>query len=75
MWAGISTRDPTEICIFEGTINAKLYMEILQTLLYKVYPNGHYFMQDDNPKHTFKQAIISSLMTSTGEWLFLSQQI
>ena len=61
MWAGISTRGPTGICIFEGTMDAELYVEILQNtlvpFLHEVYPRGHRFMRDNDPKHTSKRAI------------------
>lgn len=56
VWAGISKRGKTEICIFKGNMNAQLYIKILrQTLLpfiTNTYPNHHRFMQDNDPKHT-----------------------
>ena len=30
VWAGISWEGPTPVCIFEGIMNAKLYIEILE---------------------------------------------
>ena len=60
VWASISMRGKTGICVFEGTMNAQLYIEILrQTLLpflREVYPDGHCFMQDNVPKHTSQAA-------------------
>ena len=56
VWAGISLRGRTGICIFEGTMDGSLYIQILdQTLLpfiADVYPDGHRFMADNDPKHT-----------------------
>ena len=50
IWAGISMRGPTKVCIFDGIMDAELYIEILQkTLLLfiaETYPEGHRFMQD-----------------------------
>ena len=55
MWAGISWRGRTGICIFEGIMNARLYVQILESALLPfidtVYPDGHRFMQDNDPKH------------------------
>ena len=56
VWGGISLRGRTGICIFEGTKDGSLYIQILdQTLLpfiADVYPDGHRFMADNDPKHT-----------------------
>ena len=54
VWAGISKRGRTGICIFEGTLVKELYVDILdQThlpFIRDVFPDGHRFMQDNDPK-------------------------
>ena len=55
VWAGISKRGPTSICIFEGKMNAPLYIEILEKTLLPFLrdsPVPIRFMQDNDPKHT-----------------------
>ena len=60
VWAGISWRGRTGICIFEGIMNAELYVKILISALLPflrdVYPDGHKFMQGNDPKHTSNYA-------------------
>ena len=60
VWAGISCRGATDVCIFEGIMKADLYTDILGTTLLpflrQTYPDNHKFMQDNDPKHTSRQA-------------------
>ena len=53
VWAGISMRGRTGICILDGMMDGESYVSILrQTLLpflCEVYPDGHRFMQDNDP--------------------------
>ena len=55
VWAGISYRGRTSLCIFEGKMNAPLFVMILERCLVPflraVYPDGHRFVQDNDPKH------------------------
>ena len=60
VWAGISRRGRTSICIFEGIMDASLYIQVLEATLLpfisSVYPDGHRFMADNDPKHTSRDA-------------------
>ena len=62
VWGGISKSGATEVCIFEGIMGATLYCEILEKTLLPFIeerfppPIVHYFMQDNDPKHTSRAA-------------------
>lgn len=64
MWAGISVKGATSVCIFEGNMDSLVYQNILSRFLLpfvcEKYPMGYRFMQDNDPKHTSR---------STQEWL------
>ena len=56
VWAGISKRGATAIVIFTGTLTSTRYCDILQDALLpfitNVFPDGHRYQQDNDPKHT-----------------------
>ena len=56
VWAGISRRGSTQVVVFTGTMTATRYVKILEAALLpflkKNYPDGHRYMQDNDPKHT-----------------------
>ena len=56
VWAGISGRGRTRICLFESIMKKELFVEILDGTLLpfvnEIYPSGHNFMQDNDPKNS-----------------------
>ena len=55
VWAGIGLHGRTGICIFTGTMDWYLFVNILEKTLVPfvkdVYPDSHRFMADNDPKH------------------------
>jgi hypothetical protein len=55
VWGGISLRGPTGLCVFEGKMDAEMYLYVgilksrLKPFIDKVYPDSHRLMQDNNP--------------------------
>ena len=61
VWAGISMRGTTRLILFDGIMDAELYVRILEKALLpsarKLYPGTNYlFMQDNDPKHTSRRS-------------------
>ena len=62
VWTGISYCGRTSSCIFEGKMNAPLFISILKKSLVPfirdVYPDGHQYVQDNDPKHCSKREFV-----------------
>ena len=74
VWGGISKKGPTQVCIFEGVMDATLYCNILQQTLVPFLqdkfpePCMHRFMQDNDPKHTSRAAQQFFAQTGINWW-------
>ena len=59
VWAGISKRGATQVCIFEGKVDAEFYLRILWHYLLPFiasdFPSKRRFMQDNDAKHTSRE--------------------
>ena len=70
VWGGISKKGATAVCIFEGTMDAVLYCEILQRTLLPFIaekyppPCTHRFIQDNDPKHVSR--LVQEFYSSNG---------
>ena len=60
VWAGISKKGATAVCIFEGIMDTDFYLEILRRHLVPFiqsnFPSTHRFMQDNDSRHTSRKA-------------------
>lgn len=59
IWVGIGRKGSTGIVVFDGIMTSSYYTETILThgllpFIQKVYPNGHLFQQDNDPKHISK---------------------
>ena len=61
VWAGISQRGATNICVFDQILDGVLYTQILDKYLLpfiekQFHATEYWFMQDKDPKHTSRVA-------------------
>ena len=52
VWAGISKRRRSGICIMKKELFVNILEGTLLPFIEEVYPEGHKFMMDNDPKHT-----------------------
>src|SRR5262245_11010370 len=56
----ISARGTLPITVFEENLNGPLYVDIFRRkfpIMHNMYPEGYYFQQDNDPKHTSNLAL------------------
>ena len=72
VWAGISKRGRTGICVFDGIMEQFLFCDIIEkTLLPFIqakFPGTHCFMQDNDPKHTSTYTIDYLSLKNVNWW-------
>jgi len=59
VWGAISSRGTISLSLFEENLNAALYVNILQSKMREInakFPEGFFFMCDNDPKHKSKVA-------------------
>ena len=61
VWGGITKKGASDVVIFTGIMDGKFYAEniiryVLHPFATRVFPDGHRFQQDNDPKHTSKRA-------------------
>ena len=67
VWARISKKGAMQVSIFDGIMDADLYISILERALLLFISDNHQdhrFMHDNDPKHTFNKA--SKIMADSG---------
>ncbi|CAF0820676.1 unnamed protein product [Brachionus calyciflorus] len=59
LWAGISCRGATPVCIFQGKMNSAGFIKILDRnlvpFIHNVFPDGHRLIMDNDRKHVSKE--------------------
>ena len=78
VWACISKRGTSPILIFEGIMERSFYIEeiikgVLSPFIHNVFPDGHRFMQDNDPKHTSNDAARAMIDENIVWWKTLSE--
>lgn len=73
VWAAISKRGASPILVFTGIMEKTYYSssivkDTLVPFVKSVFPDGHRFMQDNDPKHTSKLGIATMLENGINWW-------
>ena len=69
LWGAISKKGPSKLLIFDGIMDSEFYVEYilkcgLLPFISNFFPDGHRFIQDNDPKHRSKRA--KGFMTEHG---------